>query len=382
MKLSFTQFPRALLRRLREKRFAYTHLIEVQIYRQEVLHNYSIFQLKLPTLQVAPVLKSNAYGHGLVEVARILDTQGIPFLCVDSFFEALILRNEGIVSPILIIGYTPLHNLLKRDLPGVSFSLISLQELQRAIKTINALTLLHLKIDTGMHRQGIMESEIEEAITLLKSNKHVVLEGIFSHLAEINTPHTSTQIALWNKIAKRIHEAFPSLRYIHCSATAGIVHAKEIYANTMRLGIGLYGINPGLLDLDLHPALEMRSRISSLRTVEVGESVGYGGTFTAENDMRIATVPAGYSEGIDRRLSNTGSLVIRDTLCPIVGAVSMNITSLDVSSIPEVSLEDEVLIISKDPTAPNSIERMAELCHTIPYDLLVHIPEHLHRRVI
>ena len=142
------------------------------------------------------------------------------------------------------------------------------------------------------------------------------------------------------------------------------------------------GINSGLEKLDLHPALEMSTRITSLRVIKAGESIGYNATFKAEKETLVASIPAGYTEGIDRRLSDKGLLTIKGAQCPIVGRVSMNITSLDVSGVPNVNLDDEVIVISKDKTSQNSIENMAKTCGTIPYELMVHIPAVLHRTVI
>ena len=150
----------------------------------------------------------------------------------------------------------------------------------------------------------------------------------------------------------------------------------------MRLGIGLYGMNVGIERLDLRPALEMRTRITSIHTLHAGESVGYNATFKAPQDMRVATIPVGYAEGVDRRLSSKGSILVRGTSCPIIGRVSMNITSLDISNVADVHVGDEVTVISPNAADPNGVEAIADLCGTIPYEILVHIPAHLRRVII
>ncbi len=376
---------RNFFRRIRQSRFIYDSLIDVLVYEKEIIHNFNYFRNQSPQLEIAPVLKSNAYGHGLVTVAKILEGLKPPFFCVDSFFEALILRNENCKIPIAILGYTPFNNIINSKLKDVAFSVLSLGELKRLVRAIHTPLTIHLKIDTGMHRHGVSLDDIGEAINLIRSNSHIRLEGIYTHLADAdteNSAHTKRQIETWNSIARRLSDEFSSLVYIHCAATAGLKYNTSITANTMRVGRGLYGIQSPDCKQDIHPALEMKTKISSLRAIEAGESIGYNGTYTAQHKMRIATIPVGYTEGLDRRLSNKGFVTIRDQQCPIVGRISMNISSIDVSALPEVDLDDEVLVISRDSKMTNSVEYMAWLCETIGYDILVHIPAHLRRVII
>ncbi len=376
---------RKLFRRLRQEQFHYTTLIRVVIYKSEILHNLNVFRKRFPKTEIAPVLKSNAYGHGLLHVASMLDQESLPFFCVDSFFEALILRNEGIQSPLLIIGYTPLENILANKLKNVAFAVIGLEELKRLGASLRSRVRIHLKLDTGMHRHGILPEEISEAIGIVKNHPHIILEGIYSHLADADkegSRHVGLQIARWNELVAQFKKECPNLKYFHLGATAGSRYSPQVDANVLRIGIGLYGISLGPDHLDLHPALEMKTRITSLRTLHAGEYVGYNATFMTRIKTKIASIPMGYMEGIDRRLSGKGVVTIRGVGCPIVGRVSMNITSIDVSAAPVVRLDDEVTVISKEKGVANSIEHMAELCDTIPYDLLVHIPQHLRREMV
>jgi alanine racemase len=201
MKL-IARFLRVWLRRLRKARFFYTPLIELRISREALLHNLHSFQ-KLSLKAVAPVLKSNAYGHGLVAVATILKNESMPFLCVDSFFEVLILRNEGLTKPILILGKTILENIIKNNLPNVAFSIISLEDVQELVKVVKKETVLHIELDTGLHRHGVNEAELKQIIELLKTNPHIRIEGIYTHLADADTPnsrHLEKQIA-WEQVS-------------------------------------------------------------------------------------------------------------------------------------------------------------------------------------
>lgn len=374
---------RGIFRKLRAKKFSYKRLVEIAVSRKAILHNLRAFR-KEHGLAVASVLKSNAYGHGLVEVAHILEGQDIPFLCVDSFFEALVLRNERIAAPVLIIGYTPLENIRQSTLKNVAFAVLSLEELSR-LAASGVRATIHLKVDTGMHRHGVMPEELARALEIVAENPQLRLEGVYSHIADADTkdsPHAARQIKRWNATVLAVKKTFPGIRYLHFLQTPGSFYTEKAEGNVIRLGVGLYGIHSGFGNPELRPALSMRTRITSLRTIEAGEQVGYNATFTAKRKMRIASIPVGYNEGVDRRLSNKGVLSVRGIPCPIVGRVSMNITSIDVSGVPEAKLDDEVLVISDDPKAPNSIANMADACATIPYELLVHLPQILRRKVL
>lgn len=375
------------LRRLRSGRFSNTPLITIALYQEHILHNLHSFQHAYPQLEIAPVLKSNAYGHGLVEVAMMLKNEKVPFLCVDSYFEARVVRGAGVRIPLLIIGYTPFPLIQRDRLADVSFSITSLAQLEELSHALKRKTRIHLKFDTGMHRQGLLPKELKAATTLVEANKKITVEGVFSHLADADTPDspvTIRQIETWNTVATGVRWQIPHVRYFHLAATEGGAYLNQVEGNMMRLGIGLYGISSSDRpnDLDLRPALEIRARITSLRTIAAGETVGYGATFTASQEMKIATVPVGYYEGLDRRLSNKGVVTINGTPCPIIGRVSMNMCSVDVSGIANVQLDDEVLVISAVPNAPNSLRDMAKLCDTIPYEIMVHVPAHLKRTVV
>jgi alanine racemase len=364
----------------------YQPLIEVRIFKDALLYNLKTYQQKYPGLQFAPVLKSNAYGHGMVQVAEILDAQPKAFFMVDSFYESLVLRRAGVKSKILVLGYCREEQLLSASLQDVSFGVIDLRILKNLSAKLHKPLNIHLKIDTGMHRQGILLSEINDAIAAIKKNQNIILEGICSHLADADgsdSSFTEKQVKAWNDGVKIFRQNFSDIKYFHTSATAGTHYADKIDANVCRLGIGLYGINSSpLTKIDLKPALEMASIISSIKNIPAGEKVGYSVTFQATKPMIVATVPVGYNEGVDRRLSGKGSYKIGGDFCPILGRVSMNISSIDVSGIKDVRLEQEVIVISSKSDDKNSVENLARLCGCIPYEILVHIPQHLRRIIV
>lgn len=374
------------LRNLKKSFDHHSPSIEVLIYKTNLLDNFKEYKRRYPHLSLAPVLKSNAYGHGILQIAKILDKENIAFFVADSLYEAMMLRNDRCKSPILVIGYTSPENINNSKLSNVAFALTGLEQLHEIAQTIKTEKTFHLKIDTGMHRQGILPEQINDAIKIIKASPRINLEGICSHFADAdnaNDSFTKLQITRWEKAIIPFKQNFPNLKFFHISATTGIPYSKEIFANVARLGMGLYGINSSpLTNLNLKPVLEMRSVISSLKNIPAGECVGYSITYKTSKPIKVATVPAGYFEGVDRRLSNNGFFKIANQDCPIVGKISMNMTSIDITSLPETKFGDEVIIISNNKNDLNSAEQMAKLTNTTPYEILARVPQHLRRTIV
>lgn len=375
-----------ILNRFKNRFSASTPLVKVYISASAILHNLHTYQNEYKGVTCAPVLKSNAYGHGLVPIAKILDAEDLPFLVVDSLYEARILRNNGITTAILIIGFVQPENILRNRLSKISFTITSLEQLQAVASSVSRPLNVHIKIDTRMHRQGLLPEQVHECISLMQAHAHIKLEGVCSHFADAenkDTSFTDLQRKTWDDVVSIFKKTFPKIPFIHISGTAGAAHPTTAHENMIRLGLGLYGINPSpFTDLALRPALSMQTVVSSVKHIRKGERIGYNGTYRTERNMSIATIPVGYSEGVDRRLSNRGSFKIGSVFCPIVGRVSMNITSIDVSLVPNVKMEDEVIIISNIADDENSVANLALQAETIPWEILIHIPQHLKRVVV
>ena len=382
MHMTFFSTLKKLKRRLDNRQ----RLIEITISKKSLLANLEAYAKAYPKLSFAPVLKSNAYGHGLLLVAGALDKTAVPFFCIDSLYEAQNLQQNGTKHKLLILGYTQSENILRARTKNISFAITDLNQLQKIVGQLKRPRTFHLKLDTGMRRQGLLPEQWQDSLTLLKKNPMIILEGLYSHLADAdnsNSDFTMAQIKLWNQGAEFFKKYFPEIKYFHLANTAGTAFAENIFANTARLGIGLYGIDSGVQKkLELKPALTMKSIISSLRELKTGDSVGYNAIFKATGPSKIATVPVGYYEGLDRRLSEKGFFKIGNQFCPIVGRVSMNMTSVDVTDVADVKVGDEVEIISANPADKNSAENIAALCGTIPYEILARLPEHLKRTLI
>lgn len=369
----------------KKPRLAYEPLIDIRIFKNNILHNLSAYRTRYPTLGFAPVLKSNGYGHGLTEMGKILDDSHCPFLVVDSFFEALKLRQEFVKTPILILGYTTLQQISQRVVNNCSIVITSVTQLKMIAKNLHHPQPFHLKLDTGMYRQGILPAEAPEAMRLIRQNPRILLEGICSHLPDAentDTDFTKRQINTWNELSATFRKEFPTIKYWHLTATAGVDLTKTIDTNICRLGMGLYGINLSPRErLDLKPALRMGTKVSGVKRAPKGAEVGYDRTHTLVRDTILATIPVGYYEGVDRRLSNKGVIAIHGIFCPIIGRVSMNITTVDAGAVPGIGLEDEAVIMSERPEDPNSVEHIAAACHTRAHEILIHIPWYLRRTV-
>ena len=375
---------RRIFRIVRNRRFKYSPLISAYIYKSRILENFAYFA-SISNLKIAPVLKSNAYGHDLVKVAKILkNIPDIPFLVIDNYYESLVLENEGIGKDLLVIGYTGTENILSGGLKRSAFTVGTIEQLQEISKKAKKEVRIHLKFDTGMNRQGIAVSDLRQAVKIVSENKSLQVEGVCSHLADPeNDALRKIQKSRWNEVVTLIRQLFDHVTYFHILATSGIFYCHEFYSNVARIGIGIYGFDiTHRHTKNIKPVLSLRASISAIKAVKKDELIGYNGTFRANKDMRVAIVPVGYYEGIDRRLSNNGYLKINNKFCPLAGLVSMNICTVDVSDIAGLKQNDEVVVISEERDDLNSVERIARQLDCTPYEVLVRIPQHLRRVVV
>lgn len=365
---------------------SYYPLNKITISKKRLIHNYSYLSGISKDIKAAPVLKSNAYGHGLVSTAKILDSQNAPFFCVDSLYEAYELLKNKIKTPILIMGYVHPDNLSVKKLP-FSYAVYN-TESAIAINKYQPNAGVHIFVDSGMHREGITVSELPEFIRHLKSLNNLKIEGLMSHFGASEEPHNpSTQKQLKNfETAIRIlnNEAvFP--KWVHLGNSSAALNYKDYQkkiGNVVRCGIALYGIDPEDKDKNLMPVLELRTTLNQVKTVKRGERVGYSFTFKAETDKTIGILPLGYHDGLDRRLSTIGMVKIQDTLCPIIGRVSMNLTTIDITKLKNPKVGLDVVVYSNNNTEQNSINHLARNIDTIPYDLLVNLAASTKRLII
>lgn len=352
----------------------YHPLNEIEISKNALLHNFK-YLTELSKVPVAPVLKSNAYGHGIEIVGKILDEINPPLICVDSIYEAYQLLNAKVKTPILVMGYVSGENLSVKKLP-FSFSVYT-NEMITNIKKYQPHAGVHIFVDTGMHREGVPMEELPEFLKKAKSlNLNIV--GIMSHFGKPDSPsniNTKTQIDNFEKAIEAGKKLEIDFKYIHLFASNGIRNIKNYRRvdNLTRSGKVLYGIDTEKNSKKLKPVLRLNSTIIQIKKLKKGEELGYDFIFKAPHDMMTAILPIGYNDGVNRRLSNKGFVKVNDKFCQIIGRVSMNITVIDVTDVKNIRVGQKVNIYSDNPMDKNCVFNVAEITDTIPYEILTHL---------
>lgn len=369
----------------------YKTLNLIEINAQSFLDNYSYFQNLHPESRICPVLKSNAYGHGLTLVGKFIDEEIKPeFICVDSLYEAYELEKSGIKNKILIIGYTFPENFKFRKIP-FSIPVFDLETI-KYLSQYQSGAKVHLKIDTGMNRLGIKEEQFKEFSECLKKHSNIEIEGIYTHLSDAeNNDETFSllQIERFKKAVKFFEDKGFEFKWKHSCSTAGSFRFKNAGSNMIRLGIGFYGISPfsddspfdKKLSCNLKSCLRFVSHVSQIKIINKGETVSYNRTFKSSKRTKIAILPLGYYDGFDRRLSNIGKVTIAGASCPILGRVCMNVSVVDVSNVKNPHVGQEVVIYDNMTDSENSIKNIARKIDTIPYELLVKLSETTRREL-
>lgn len=370
-------------------RKSYYHLNTIYISRKNLVHNHQALQQLQPQAKICPVLKSNAYGHGLTTVAPMFDKLDCPYLIVDSLYEAYELYKLKVKTPILILGYTSPKNYSVKKLP-FHFTVFDLKTAQMLNKYQPGCS-VHIFVDTGMHREGVSLEKLPQFVKEVKKLDNINITGLCSHLADADNPrsqkHTNFQVEQFHTALEILQTNDINPQWKHISASAGVFKIEDPIFTMIRAGLASYGIHPlGLQDekfstTTFRPILEFCTTIAQIKKIKKGGKVGYNCTFTAKKDMTVAVLPAGYNDGIDRQLSNKGLVKIGKHFCPILGRVSMNITSVDITSLSNAKVGDKVIIFSQNNDDKNSITNSAKMAHTIPYELLVHFPESTKRKV-
>lgn len=375
----------SLLRKF-EKDFATHNRIEIS--KQALIHNAHLFA-KLSDKKVIPVLKGNAYGHGIEQVALALKDQSFPYIAVDGYFEALKIRKVS-HQPVLIMGAIKPENFAKLKYDRFAF-VVQDEATIRALGKTGKKVSVHLECNTGMNRYGAPPAELKTLTKLILRYRNLQLEGVMSHLADSDglTPETVEKaVQAFDKCVETVQKTGAQPTIIHVAQTAGSLRAASRYANTMRLGIGLYGINPFAPDhpayaklAKLQPALRLISTITKVIDLKKGDRVSYNYTFAAPKNMMIGVLPLGYYEGVPRALSNAGRVKYKSSYPAIVGRVCMNHTmiSLDEST---AKAGDEVIVFSSNPNDQNSIDATARAYHLFNYNLLTALSPDIRRILV
>ena len=328
------------------------------------------------------VIKADGYGHGAVEIAKLLEKEERLYgFAVATAEEAFELREHRIEKPILILGYTfpdYYEQLAEKNIMPAVFREDSLQQLACAARKAGRKIKVQVKVDTGMRRIGVTPNEAGISfVEKLLATQELELEGIFTHFAradELDKTNALEQLRSFQSFVAKIEEKFKiTIPYKHCANSAGIMELSESHLDLVRAGVALYGLWPSdevKKDiLALKPALSLHSHVVYIKEIESGDAVSYGGTFVADRSVRVATVPVGYGDGYPRSLSNKGYVLIRGKKAPILGRVCMDQFMVDVTDIPEAVMDDTVTLIGNDGTETITMEELGELSGRFNYEL-------------
>lgn len=344
-------------------------------------------------------VKANAYGHGLVEASQVFLKAGADWLIVDSVEEGAALREAGIDAPVLIAGYVPLADLEKvfdYDCRLVVYNKQTVKKLEQIAKKRKQIARVHLKIETGTMRQGIKPKEVIPLVRSIKS-KYIEIEGAATHFANIEDvlehEFAANQLDTFKAMVELLKANKVPLKYIHCANSAATILFPKTYFNLVRIGIAAYGLWPSpetklsavkmhRNQLRLEPAMTVKSMVAQVKEVAAGAFIGYGCTYKTTKKSKIAVVPIGYYDGYDRKLSNTAYVLIHGRRAPVRGRVCMNMMMVDVSDIPNVRLEDPVVVLGAQGKEEITAEQIAEWEGTINYEIVTRWREGLMRRVV
>jgi len=358
----------------------------VEVSRAQIASNFrSIRNVVGPGVEIMPVVKADAYRHGAIEVSRTLEEQGARWLAVSNTDEGVALREAGIQTRILVMAdFLPFTReaMFAYGLTPVLHSLEEIAELDQFAKQRGSRLRYHLKLDSGMGRLGVRD-DAAKIVNAINSSANVDFEGLMTHFASAGNyqaKQTEEQIAWFDRVLDALTAVGIRPAIVHMSSTIPIAYGRRpAWRSMVRPGHSIYGYvsparghAPAKL-LEVKPALSWRATILSVKEIPAGASVGYGATFRAAEPMRVAVLAAGYADGIPHRLGNTGSVIVHGKLAPIVGAVSMDLTTVDVTRSPETQIGDAVTLLGREGDVSIDAQQIAKLARTISYSVLCSI---------
>jgi alanine racemase len=347
---------------------------------------------------VCAVVKADGYGHGAVECALALEREGATWLGVTSLDEAIPLREEGIATRILLMtGFWrgEEEEIVRLRLTPTVWEVGQIELMERAASRLGvSQQAIHLKVDTGMGRLGAAPEDLPRICAVLKSSSHLKTEGISTHIASsevLDAPSVGEQLKGFEVARQTLAECGLHPELVHAANTSAVISHHESWNSMVRPGLALYGyhlpferagraVSGRALKLPVKPVLTWKTRILSLRDMPAGQALGYGGTYVTKAPSRIAMLPVGYADGLNRGLSSGGRVIVREHYAPIVGRISMDLTMVDVTGIPGVEVADEVILLGSSDGLSVDAREHADLAHTIPYEILCAISKRVPRR--
>jgi alanine racemase len=329
-------------------------------------------------VEIMPAVKANAYGHGAVPVSKAALQAGATRLAVHRAIEGSELRLAGISAPVLVMGYTPPEGAVlvaQQDLTASLMTIEFAQALSAAAGSLGRKLPVHIKVDTGMSRYGLLPGEVLEFARALLMLPNLKLEGIFTHFAtadSLDQTHVRNQLAVFNGVLAGLREAGIDIPLPHAANSAAIMRLPEARFKAVRPGIAFYGMAPSsewAPPFEIRPALALKSRVCRVRRLPAGAGVSYGRTFVTQRETIAALVSVGYGDGFHRILSNQAQVLVRGQRAPLIGRVCMDQFVVDVTDIPGVQLDDEVVLVGRQGGAEIRAEEVAQLAGTINYEI-------------
>lgn len=360
----------------------------VEISKSAIEHNITTYKnIVGNNVSLAVVIKSNAYGHGIVNVAMIAEHHPhVAYICVVNVSEALLLRAHNIKKPILVLSYidASIEEALLNNIELAVFDMATANKINDTARQLGIKATVHLKVDTGLSRLGLRDEQALEFILSVKQLSHTMIHGIFTHLA--TSEHKDQQYVLhqldnFNLLINSLEQQGINIPYKHSSCSAALLSAPQTHYNFARLGIGTYGLWPSAenktlaqlskLDVQLKPALTWKTRIIHIKHIPADSTIGYDRTYQTNRPTKLAVIPVGYYEGYDRKLSNRSVVMINNRIARIVGRIAMNLTTIDVTDIPDAEVGSIVTLLGSHRSV--SAEALAEVAGTINYEIVTRI---------
>jgi alanine racemase len=337
---------------------------------------------------IIAVVKANAYGHGARPVAAALEKAGAVMLAVADIEEGVDLRRAGVTAPILIFGalsVSDLDGVFDYNLTPTISSPAAGEALQAGAATRAATLHYHLKIDTGMNRLGFRHDNLRRTLPPLLASRNLQLDAVHTHFGtadEPGHPLFETQRQRFEAACETVSDLGAGPRLRHAANSAALLRDSRVWFDFVRPGLLLYGVVPPPLGstIPLKPVMSLTSRVVATKGVRAGETVGYGGRFVADRPVTLAVIPAGYADGLDRRLENHGHVLIRGRRAKIVGAVSMDMLTADVTDVDGVGPGDEVVFLGSQGDNSIDAREMADWIGTIPYEILCRLGSRVERK--
>ena len=357
--------------------------------------NFRIVQKHVgASVTVCAVVKADAYGHGALECSRALEAEGARWLGVTSLDEAIPLREAGIRSNILLMtGFWRGEEaeIIRLRLTPTVWEPWHIETLELAAAAMGVQHPVHLKVDTGMGRLGVAVDQLPAVLNALRAARHLVLEGFSTHLASsevMDAPSVAEQERNFDAARRMVHEAGMEPAYVHMANTAAVISRRETWNSMVRPGVALYGyylpfqragreVSGGTLRLPVKPVLTWKTRILSLRDFSANQPLGYGATYVTKAPAHVAVLPVGYADGYNRQLSNRGRVIVRGHYAPIVGRISMDLITVDVSALPPDALRPGDFVDVLGPST--DADALARAGGTIGYEVLTRLGQRLHR---